>query len=107
MDPFRTTHVQNAVLPQTRPRSASDHSICCGGELIPISTRLVRYDPHQRRLQAAYGRLDFTDSGELNDTGTFDKANKWTARDIDTSGGNNYTLAYDGNGSMTSDRQSY
>jgi RHS repeat-associated protein len=53
------------------------------------------------------GDLDFTDSGELNDTGTFDAANKWLTRDTDSNSSVNYTLAYDGNGSMTDDGQSY
>jgi RHS repeat-associated protein len=53
------------------------------------------------------GNLNFTDSGELNDTGTFSKANDLTARDIDTSGGNNYTLAYDSKFGITDDGQSY
>lgn len=45
----------------------------------------------------------FTGGGELDDTGTFNTVNELTARDIDTSGGIDYTLTYDAVGNLTND----
>jgi RHS repeat-associated protein len=43
----------------------------------------------------------FTGAGELDDTRTHNVVNELTGRDTDTSGSDNYTLAYDADGNMT------
>jgi RHS repeat-associated protein len=63
-------------------------------------------DPYIHKLDKD-GDGSYTGPGELNDTGTFDKANKWTKRDIHSDSSVAYFPAYDGNGSMTDDNQSY
>lgn len=63
----------------------------------------------QRKLDKN-GDGDYTDWEELNDTATFNKANEWLTRDLDsTSGttGDNYTLTHDADGNLTNDGQSY
>ncbi len=53
------------------------------------------------------GDSTFTGGGELDDTGTFNTVNELTARDIDTSGGNDYTLTYDAVGNLTNDGEDF
>ncbi len=63
----------------------------------------------QRRLDLS-GDGDFTDTDELDDTGTFNKANEWLTRDLDNNSGttgNNFTLAYDAAGNMLDDGRNY
>jgi len=53
----------------------------------------------------SYGGTD-----ELDDTGTFNKANEWLTRDLDSTsgtGGNNYSLTHDAAGNMTDDGKDY
>ncbi|MCA9281060.1 MAG: hypothetical protein H6812_10565 [Phycisphaeraceae bacterium] len=50
------------------------------------------------------GDTDYTDGGgELDDDGTFNKANELTARDIDDDSSDDITLSYDAVGNMTDD----
>jgi RHS repeat-associated protein len=63
----------------------------------------------QRKLDKN-GDGDYTDWEELNDTATFNKANEWLTRDLDsTSGttGDNYALTHDADGNLTNDGKSY
>jgi RHS repeat-associated protein len=53
------------------------------------------------------GNGNFTGSGEIDDTGVFNAVNEWSTRDTDSNASVNYTLAYDGDGNMTDDGQSY
>jgi RHS repeat-associated protein len=46
-------------------------------------------------------------SGEYNDTRTHDKVNQLNARNMDSSGGNEYSLVYDAPGNMTDDGKDY
>jgi len=52
----------------------------------------------------------YTGWEEFNDTATFNKANEWLTRDLDsTSGttGNNYSLTHDADGNLTNDGKSF
>ena len=53
------------------------------------------------------GDGDFVDAGELDDTRTHNVVNELTGRNTDSSGGDEYTLAYDGDGNMTDDGKDY
>jgi RHS repeat-associated protein len=61
----------------------------------------------QRRRLDLNGDGDFTDAGEIDDTGTFNDANEWLTRDTDTNSSVNYTLAHDAVGNMTDDGKDY
>ena len=61
-----------------------------------------------RRRLDLNGDGDFTDAGigEIDDTGTFNKANEWGTRDLDSNSGttgDNYTITHDAVGNMTDD----
>jgi YD repeat-containing protein len=65
-----------------------------------------------RRRLDLNGDGDYTpggDAGEIDDTGTYNKANEWLTRDTDTSGGVNFTLTHDavGNPRNTDDGKDY
>ncbi|MGD9789023.1 MAG: hypothetical protein AB7Q00_07955 [Phycisphaerales bacterium] len=60
-----------------------------------------------RRKQDLNGDGDYTDYGEIDDTGIFNKANEWLTRDTDSNSSVNYTLAHDAAGNLTDDGKSY
>jgi RHS repeat-associated protein len=60
-----------------------------------------------RRKLDLNGDGAFSGSGELDDSGTFNKANEWLTRDTDTNGSTNFTLTHDAAGQMTDDGQNY
>ncbi len=64
-----------------------------------------------RRFLDLNGDGDAADgAGEMDDTGTFNKANEWLTRDLDSTPGttaNNLTLTYDAVGNLTDDGQDY
>jgi len=63
-----------------------------------------------RRKLDLNGDGDWSDASEVDDTGTFNKANEWLTRDLDsTSGtsGDNYSLTHDAAGNMTDDGKDY
>jgi len=74
-----------------------------GGGLSPTGNWL-------RRKLDLNGDGDWSDASEVDDTGTFNKANEWLTRDLDsTSGtsGDNYSLTHDAAGNMTDDGKDY
>lgn len=61
----------------------------------------------ERRKLDLNGDGDFTDTDELDDTGTFNKANEWGTRDTDTNASVNFTLAHNERGDMIDDGQTF
>jgi len=53
------------------------------------------------------GDGDWGDTDEVNDTRTHNAVNELSARNTDSAGGNEYTLAYDGVGNLTDDGEDY
>jgi len=53
------------------------------------------------------GDGDWADTDEVNDTRTHNAVNELSARNTDSAGGNEYTLAYDGVGNLTDDGEDY
>lgn len=53
------------------------------------------------------GNNTFSDSGDLNDDRTHNKANELTARDTDDNGTDNYTLVHDAAGNLREDGANY
>lgn len=53
------------------------------------------------------GNGNFTGTDEIDDTGTFNKANEWLTRDTDSNASVNFTLTHDAAGQLTDDGKSY
>ena len=63
-----------------------------------------------RRKLDTNGDGDYGDWQEVDDTGSFNKANEWLTRDLDSNSGtstDNYTLTTDAAGNLTNDAKSY
>lgn len=60
-----------------------------------------------RRKIDLNGDGSFGGTDEIDDTGTFNKANEWLTRDTDSNGSTNYTLTHDAVGQLTDDGKDY
>ena len=60
-----------------------------------------------RRRLDLNGDTDFTDAGELDDSGTFNKSDEWLTRDTNSSSPAEFTLGHDAAGNMTDDGENH